>query len=186
MSQTRILSAAERQAFVDLMVRTCTPEAVRNGLPAAAMVACGLVESGFGASDIYRRSHCPFNLQKPKWYSWVHCFTVSMVTSTETDAAGRPTTPRMAPFCYAMGDNPEQWLRDAARIWCEWVLGWPQVGVRATLLGLRSNPVLFAQNLPLVGFGEAKKAARNGALFARAVRDYHLVRKCMLAAAPMA
>ncbi len=183
---TPILSPAERRAFIDLMVRTCTPVAVKNNLPAAAMVACGIVESGFGASPIYRRTHCPFNLQKPKWYHWVHCFTVDMVTSTRTDDAGRNTTPMVAPFCYAMGDNAEDWLPDAARIWCEWILGWPQPGTRARLLGMKGNPVLFAQNLPLVGFGEAKKARANGAAFAAAVRDHQLVRECLLAATQMA
>jgi hypothetical protein len=180
---TYIPTAQERQTFTEALVRWGSPVAQRNGLPAAAMVACGLVESAYGTSTIYKQTHCPFNLQKPKWYHWVKCDIVNLRTSTRTDASGNATQAMVAPFCLAKGDSEGEWLADAARIWCEWVLGWPQTGVRERLLRMKHDPELFTQHLPLVGFGEADKAGRNGKVFLRVLQDYSLVRECMLAAA---
>jgi hypothetical protein len=180
---SRVATPQERQSFIEALVRWGSPVTQRNGLPAAAMVACGLVESGYGISDIYMQTHCPFNLQKPRWYHWVRCATVNLRTNTRTDAAGRPTQAMLAPFCAAEGTSEGERLADAARIWCEWVLGWPQPGVRARLLKMKHDPELFTQHLPLVGFGEADKAKRNGAVFLSVLREYALVKACMLSLA---
>lgn len=178
-----VATPQQRQAFADALVRWGSPVAHQHGLPAAAMVACGLVESGYGVSDIYRQTHCPFNLQKPRWYHWVHCGTVNLRTTTRTDAAGRPTQAMLAPFCVATGESEAGQLADAARIWCEWVLGWPQRGVRARVLGMKGDPELFTRHLPLVGFGEADKGKRNGAVFVAVLKEYALIRDCMLSLA---
>jgi hypothetical protein len=180
---THTPTAEEQRTFTEALVRWGSPVAQSNGLPAAAMVACGLVESGYGTSAIYQRTHCPFNLQKPKAYHWVNCKTVNLVTSTRTDANGKSTQTMVAPFCRAVGTSEGEWLADAARIWCEWVLGWPQRGVRERLLRMKHDPELFTQHLPLVGFGEADKAGRNGKVFVKVLQDNHLVRECMLALA---
>lgn len=148
-----------------------------NDLPPAAMVACAIGESG-GSSAIYKTTHCPFNLQKPAHFTWVHCNTVLIRTHTKTDSSGRSGQPMYAPFCTARGVTEAEWLADATRIWCEWVLGWPNPGARAQLLAVRGMPEAFARNLPLVGFGEGDKRVQNGDTFARILRENNLVERC--------
>jgi hypothetical protein len=164
--------------FVDALIEAGGPVAKANDLPAAAMVACGIAESARGESRIYRTTRCPFNLQKPSHYSWVHCGTITLKTGTKTDAAGRVVETMYAPFCVAVGHTQEEWLADATRIWCEWVLGWPNLGARNQLLASRHNPEAFARSLPLVGFGEANKGALNGGTFVNVMRENNLVARC--------
>lgn len=69
-------------------------------------------------------------------------------------------------------------LADSARIWCEWILGWPEKKVRDTMLRLRDNPKEFTRNLPSVGFGEASKRVQNGQKFVNALQRHNLVARC--------
>ena len=165
------------QEFIDALIDSGGPVAKANDLPVAAMVACAVGESG-GTSDIYNMTHCPFNMQRPDHYVWVHCQTKLIRTSTKTDSLGRNQQPKYAPFCVAQGSDQSVWLADAVRIWCEWVLGWPNPPARAQLLAVRHNPEAFARSLPLVGFGEADKAGLNGGRFVSALREHNLVERC--------
>jgi hypothetical protein len=165
--------------FVESLIQSGGPVAKANDLPAAAMVACGIAESARGTSPIYRTTRCPFNLQKPPHYTWVHAGTITLRTGTKTDKkSGRILQEMYAPFCVALGRTQEQWLADATRIWCEWVLGWPILGARKQVLASRHNPEAFARALPLVGFGEGDKRAQNGNTLVQVMRDHNLLARC--------
>ncbi len=166
--------------FIDELIKYAGPvvKANRSRLPPAAMVACAIVESGYGTSSIYQKTGCPFNLQRPSGYTWVHCTTIPIRTCVKTDQTGKCIDWKVAPFCVAAGNNKPEKLADSARIWCEWICGWPQKKVRETMLKLRDNPILFTKNLPSVGFGEANKRKQNGDKFVAVLHEHNLVSRC--------
>jgi len=173
------VSITEQNRFIDVMIYSCADAARANNLPLAAMIACAVVESGYGTSKIYNATGVPFNLQKPSSYSHVHCDTVTFRTCVKTDAAGKCIGWAYASFCYAAGEHEFAWLRDAARIWCEWVLGWPNVTNRNNVLSWRNRPTDFARYLPFLGFGEFSKRTQNGESFVQALRKHALFERCM-------
>lgn len=175
------VSNSEQYRFIDTMIYACAEVASTNNLPLAAMIACAVVESAYGTSSIYWKTGCPFNLQRPSWYTWVHCQTVSIKTCVKTDASGKCIGWATAPFCYAEGNDEETWLADAGRLWCEWVLGWPQPATRKAVLAMRDKPADFARSLPRLGFGEATKRIQNGQRFEAALRQHALVERCWYA-----
>lgn len=174
----KVITPDQQQWFIDQLVAHGRPVAEANHLPTAAMVACAIVESGYGTSDIYAITGCPFNLQRPEWYRWVHCPVKWLKTGTRTDAKGKTTQTMLAPFCKAEGATEGERLADASRIWCEWVNGWPQEGVRKRMQSLRTQPEAFAMGLPSLGFGEADKRIANGKAFLAAVQRHALVVRC--------
>jgi hypothetical protein len=74
--------------------------------------------------------------------------------------------PKPAAFCVA------NTLEEAGRLWCEWIMNWPNPSPRSTLLGLRNDPKQFAANLFLVGFVEGRKA--NTQKFAKLIDECKL------------
>lgn len=172
------ITTSEQYLFIDNLIRNGGPIAKNNNLPVAAMVACAIEESGYGTSSIYRETGCPFNLQKPSSYTWVNCRTITKRTCVETDDRGKCKKWVTAPFCKASGNDEGEKLADAARIWCEWILGWSEQSNRERLLLYRHNPVEFARNLPIVGFGEQSKRVENGEKFVNALRRHKLVERC--------
>jgi hypothetical protein len=174
-----IVSEYDKYRFIEVMIVSCAGVARSYDLPLAAMIACGAVESRFGTSDIYNATGCPFNLQKPSNYSWVNCRVFWFTTCIQTDSAGNCIKKAKAPFCYAEGDHEFDWLRDAARIWCEWVLGYPDTVGRDYALAMRNRPSDFARRLPWLGFGEKSKRAQNGEIFVQVLRKHALFERCM-------
>ncbi len=175
-----VATVEQRNAFIDQMIEFAAPVAVANDLPAAALVACGGIESGYGTSKIYdKHTHCPFNLQKPKSYDkWVHCDVVWLTTLSKMDASGHQSNEVRAPFCKAVGDSEQTWLADAARIWCEWILGWPDPVNNAAMKALRQKPLEFAKNLHRVGFGDRKVANLTAKTYEDVFREQRLIERC--------
>ncbi len=112
-------------------------------LPVAGMVGCACAETSCGTKGAYLKTGCPFNLQKPSQWEYPKC----RILTNETNSARIGLKGVIAPFCVA--DD----LGDAARIFCEWVIHYPNKGAREALLGFRSNAKEFARNLPKVAFG---------------------------------
>jgi hypothetical protein len=111
--------------------------------PMAAMVACGCLESGYGTSEIFKMTKCPFNLQRPTNWKFPMCEILWIPTFKD-----RAKTQKVrAPFCKAVD------LRDSARLFCEWIEHYPFVPARTRLIAAIHTPREFARNLPLVGFG---------------------------------
>jgi len=177
----------EQQDFLMDLIISGGPMVGRNNLPPAAMVACGCHESGFGTSDIYKQTNCPFNLQKPKNWAWPKandgvspCPTKPI--KTKVSQPGEPPRFSTADFCSTVDSVLGPDLNDAARLWCEWVLHWPNPSVVHILLGLRNDPVGFTRNLPLVGFGggadnpEARRL--NGQKFVDTLTTYKIIDLC--------
>jgi hypothetical protein len=127
-----------------------------------AMIACACVEGTFGTSQIYLQTGCPFNLQKPKEWKYPQCTTTTIKTNNFKNEK-----PKAATFCNANS------LEDAGRLWCEWILNWPNKSPRDTLLALRKDPKQFAVNLHLVGFAEMKK--ENTAEFGKVIDQFKLM-----------
>jgi len=181
---------AEVKAFINEWAGDGAEIARRNHLPVSAMLACACTESGFGKGVIFNATKNPFNLQKweripiPWTYKNYH---------RETEVEKKTGKTMVAPFNCAT-DNA-----DAVRQWCEWILHWgeadgpPQdrdekvplvahpgaIAARKTLLQFRSDPVNFAFNLPLVGFGESKTQElrdRDGGLFRSVLLQNKLTR----------
>jgi hypothetical protein len=174
----------QRNAFINEMIDFAAPVAVAQNLPAAALVACGAIESGYGISTIYGKTHCPFNLQKPDHYKWVHCSVVWLTTLSKMDASGKQSGVVRAPFCKADGATAQEWLADAARIWCEWVLGWPQDGNRNVMLSLRTKPLEFAKSLHRLGFGDPKVATLTAQTYENVFKEQRLIERCAKAGRP--
>jgi len=172
-------SPAQVAAFIDEWASKGADVARKNSLPVSAMLACACTESGFGMGAIFKKTKNPFNLQK-----WPHIPYPRAGTNQPSDTVVETKTGRqkIAPFNYAT-DVP-----DAVRQWCEWILhygeadGPPQdenphvpmvihpgnQAARDQLLKYRRDPVNFAFNLPLVGFGEGKTKEQrdaSGAIF---------------------
>ena len=105
---------------------------------------------------------CPFNLQKPADWEWPKWPTLVSITGSDRPGGHHVT----APFCIAND------LGDAARIFCEWIIHFRNVGNRRRLLSFSSNAREFARNLPLVGFGApppGQPPGSQGAEYARMV-----------------
>jgi len=111
--------------------------------PVEAMVACGCFESGWGTSPFYLATNCPFNLQRPVNWEWPHCDVYK--SRTTGDRAG--TQKYVTTFCKAID------LADSVRIFCEWIIHWPNSRQSGQLMAAKGNSKLFASKLPLVGFG---------------------------------
>jgi hypothetical protein len=135
------------QDFITAMAAAGAPSAAREDLPLPAMIACACLESGYGTSDIYLATGCPFNLQKPPEWAYPKCEIKYLPTVNKEGE-----NPRPAPFCVAAT------LEEAGRLWCEWIKHWPNRSARDAVLSLSKQPALFASNLHLVGFAEAKKS----------------------------
>ncbi|SRR5579883_3494455 len=158
-----------------------------NNLPPAAMVACGCHESQFGTSPIYEQTKCPFNLQKPANWAWPKSkdgVTPCPIKTIQTVVSqpGEPTKKAFADFISTADSQGNADLYDAARIWCEWILHWPNPGVVHTLLNLAKDPVAFTRNLPLVGFGggadNPETRRINGELFVKTLNSFKIVDLC--------
>lgn len=131
----------EQQDFIVDMAKAGKAKAKEFGYPLSAMIACACGESRFGMSDIYKRTGCPFNLQKPADWAYPKCEVEQHGTENKPGEKAKP-----APFCKAKD------LGDAARLWCEWIAHYPRQAVRDQLLAHRLNPKAFAENLFLVNF----------------------------------
>jgi hypothetical protein len=151
-----------KEDFIRKMAAAGSLYASMNDLPLQAMIACACEESGFGTSKIYLMTGCPFNLQKPAEWKYPQCTIMKIGTVNKAGEKAKP-----APFCVA------NTLEDAGRLWCEWILNWPNKSPRDTLLALRKIPKQFAVNLFLVGFAEGKKA--NTEKFAKLIDDCKLM-----------
>jgi hypothetical protein len=136
-----------------------------NDLPVSAMLACASVESDWGTSTIFKATKNPFNLQKWPWVTFPRTHNTFF---SSTVVKEHPHTVLRAPFNCATDEA------DAVRQWCEWVLHYGEAdgppgsqdskvpGVRVPALIARRDSLLkwrhsghqFANNLPLVGFGE--------------------------------
>jgi hypothetical protein len=132
--------------FIETMAKQGSLHAFINDLPLPAMVACACGESRFGKSVIYNSTGCPFNLQKPKEWKYPECSIMKIGTINKIGEHAKP-----APFCVALN------LCDAGRLWCEWIMHWPNTKATDQVLAFRSNAKEFARNLHLVGFAEGKK-----------------------------
>lgn len=137
-----------QEKFAKEMAKHGKTSADQYGYPLLAMVACACGESGFGTSSIFKRTGCPFNLQKPKEWEWPKCEIVMLSTVNKPGEDPKP-----APFCKATT------LGDAARLWCEWIAHWPNQNARQQLIATRGNPKAFAENLFLVGFANSNRSA---------------------------
>ena len=150
------------QDFINAMARAGAHHAYKNNLPLPAMLGCACEESGFGTSPIYNLTGCPFNLQRPKDWTWPECVTMDRPTNNKEGEKAKP-----APFCVAKD------LAEAARLWCEWILHWPNKKPRDALLLFRDNPKEFARNLYLVGFAESSKAKTEK--YVKVIEQNHLL-----------
>jgi hypothetical protein len=138
----------EQQQFIEDLANAGRARAKEFDLPLSSMIACGCGESTFGTSDIYKRTGCPFNLQKPADWDYPKCDVEAHSTENKPGEDAKP-----APFCKATN------LAEAARLWCEWIVHYSEVGgkptrgsARSQLLALRKDPKAFASNLFLVNF----------------------------------
>jgi flagellum-specific peptidoglycan hydrolase FlgJ len=136
----------DKQQFIGNMAKAGGSKAKEFGYPLSAMIACACGESGFGTSGIFKRTGCPFNLQKPADWEYPKCETEQQETENKPGEKAKP-----APFCKAKD------LSDAARLWCEWIAHFPRDAARRQLIDQRSNPKAFAESLFLVAFANSDK-----------------------------
>lgn len=150
---------ADQQLFVRALIVEGVPVALKNLLPPSALLACACAESGFGTAPIYLKTGCPFNLQKPRHYTWITCETIRL----ETIGSNVDKKTVWVDFCKT------KTLAEAAQVWCDWILNWPYKPNRARILKQRLNGDGFARTLPWVGFGTQTEEWRkkNGEEFAR-------------------
>jgi hypothetical protein len=113
-----------------------------------ALVACGCLESGFGTSAITKLTKCPFNLQRPKDWKYPRCDLYPIKTFKDRENK----IPTIATFCKATD------LADATRLFCEWVVYYPNQKLSGQLMAVKSDAKAFAKRLPSVGFGVALAA----------------------------
>lgn len=100
------ITTSEQWLFIDTLIKVGGPVTKANLLPPAAMVACAIEESGYGTSAIYKKTGCPFNLQRPKSYTWVRCNTTSIKTCVKKNQEGKKCIEwKKAPFCIAIGND---------------------------------------------------------------------------------
>jgi hypothetical protein len=122
--------------------------AYNNDLPVPAMLACAAAECAWGTSPIFQATGCRFNLQKPATYTWMDCKRIKR----KTDGLGNGTLVTVD-FCVA-----DDWA-DSVRLWCVWILNYPNVKLRNEVLSYRKSPRDFCLRLPKVGFGPQSSAA---------------------------
>ena len=134
---------ADQQAFMLKMATEGVPVALANLLPPSAMMACACAESGFGTAPIFKKTNCPFNLQKPDHYKWIKCDVIKL----ETIGSNVDNKKVWVNFCKT------KTLAEAAQVWCDWILNWPYKPNRERILKQRLNGDGFARTLPWVGFG---------------------------------
>jgi len=138
----------EKQKFIEDLSAQGRKWTTQYGYPHSAMLACGCSESLHGTSKIYKRTHNPFNLQKPVDWEYPKCETESVDTINKVgDTDAKPAT-----FCLAKD------LGDAARQWCEWIANYPNESARQQLLKFTGSARVFAEKLFLVGFADNKEA----------------------------
>lgn len=146
----------EQREFIENLATAGRAAAKQFDLPLSAMIACACGESRFGMSKIFKTvTNCPFNIQKPADWDFPKCEVVTSETKNKpSDTKNKP-----APFCKAKN------LADAARIWCEWIVHYSEVGgkplresARTQLLTMRRDPKAFASNLHLVNFAASIKS----------------------------
>jgi peptidoglycan hydrolase-like protein with peptidoglycan-binding domain len=176
---------ASQEAFLQQVFVACAADVKAAGLPVSAMLACAAVESGWGKGSIYRDTGNLFSLQK---WPWV---TYPLTTHTlwrETVIQTSPRKTARAPF------NTARDMTDAGQQWCQWIKYYgsmqgppgspdkarPQaadnkfaLGQKLRLMAMVHDPLAFARNLYLVGFGES---TAHGELYARVLRDNNLLR----------
>ncbi len=134
------------EEFIEKMAVSGKPWTDQYNYPLAALIACACGESAFGTSKIYKLTGCPFNLQKPSHWKYPNCRIIHLKTINKEGEK-----PKLSPFCCAES------LRDAARLWCEWIYYFPNTKKKVELEAFRNDAKLFASNLHLVVFAEAKK-----------------------------
>lgn len=176
---------AGREAFLQSVVAACGPMVRAAGLPVSAMLACAAVESGWGTGAIYRETGNLFSLQK---WPWVLYPRTGRTLWRDTVIQTIPRKTAKAPF------NTARDLQDAGSQWCEWIkyygttMGPPgsmdqnrpqkvdnphAASSRIRLMAMASDPLRFARNLYLVGFGES---LAHGELYASVLEQNHLTR----------
>lgn len=151
------------EEFIEKLAVSAKPWTDKYNYPLAALIACACAESGFGTSSIYKITGCPFNLQKPSHWKYPKCRIRHLKTINKEGEEAK-----LSPFCCAES------LRDAARLWCEWISYFPNPDPRAKLEGFRSDAKLFAANLHLVVFAEGK--ASKTKKFADLISERNLLR----------
>ena len=176
--------AGTREDFLQKVASDCGPLVRAKGLPVSSMVACAAVESGWGTGPIFKQTRNLFSMQK---WPWVQYPTTAQTMWMTTVIATNPVKTARAPFNTALD------FADAGRQWCEWVLHYGEadgppgnidqhgprlahagaIGRRKRLLALAGDPMAFAANLYLVGFGESHA---KGALYARVLAENQLTR----------
>jgi hypothetical protein len=150
------------QDFIETLAKEGALQAYINSLPLPALIACACGESAYGTSEIYTRTGCPFNLQKPREWKFPQCQTMPLDTINKDGER-----PKTATFCVATS------LGDASRLWCEWVLHWPNPRVATLMQGFSGDAKEFARNLHLVCFAEGKKAKTER--FAQLIDEHNLL-----------
>ncbi|HLK68148.1 MAG TPA: hypothetical protein VKU19_32165 [Bryobacteraceae bacterium] len=146
---------AEKKKFIEDLAREGRAKAKEYGYPLSAMLACACSESGYGTSDIYLKTNCPFNLQRPAAWTYPKC----ELLAADTKGKFGSDDAQPATFCVAKS------LSDAARLWCEWIAYYPGPDGRQTLnggnsglMGFRGNPRAFATNLYRVAFADSQSS----------------------------
>jgi peptidoglycan hydrolase-like protein with peptidoglycan-binding domain len=178
-------AAGDNEAFLQQVAAACAATVRAAGLPVSAMLACAAVESGWGNGAIYRETGNLFSLQK---WPWVVYPMTARTLWRDTVIQTIPRKTAKAPF------NTATDLADAGRQWCEWIANYggvhgppgsidrnrPQradnpgaVARRLRLINMAGDPLLFARNLYLVGFGES---LAHGELYARVLSEHRLTR----------
>ncbi len=132
---------AKQQKFVADLLEQGAPVARSYLLPVSAMLACAGAECSFGEGSIFEKTGCPFNLQKPKLFTWIKCETILLNTINKPGEAAKP-----APFCKT------KTLAEAADVWCSWIVNWPYKPNRERILKYRFSGEDFTRLLPIVGF----------------------------------
>jgi len=149
-SWNQFLTPAKRK-FAEDMAAAGRAKAKEAGFPLSAMVACACSEGAWGTSAIYKRTGCPFNLQKPADWEYPKCEIETNPTENKEGEKAKP-----APFCKATS------LSDAARLWCEWIAHYPRESARKQLIGFANSPKAFVEHLFLVGFADNQGGENQG------------------------
>lgn len=182
--------ASSKEEFLQKVFDACAPVLRARDtpyrLPVSAMLACAAVESGWGNGPIYRETGNLFSLQK---WPWAQYPITAHTLWRNTVIQNNPIKIARAPF------NTATDMADAGRQWCEWIEHYGQadgppgnlpqdkhkppranaqaMARRTQLTGMANDPVLFARNLYLVGFGEN---LASGQIYARVLQENNLTR----------
>ena len=124
----------DKKKFIEDLAKAGKAMAKQYGYPLSAMLACACSESGYGSSEIYKKTNCPFNLQRPAAWSYPNCETAT----SDTKGKFGSNDAQPAPFLHCQGS--ERCRAPVVRVDCVLPGSGRQTGAERRKLGAAGFP----------------------------------------------